>query len=121
MTADPCRVTAQPSGWRRLAGRAGPGTVRIRVTAAAGLALTAAVVLGLAVMYQLQLNSADQTIHGQLGTYAAQIEQSAVRGRFPQPLPPSDLGQTAQAQVLASDGTVLAATRNWAGLPALYL
>ena len=114
-------VRAQPSGWRRLVRRAGPRTVRTRVTAVAGLALTAAVVLGLVVMYWLQLNSANQTIQGQLGAYATQIEQSAVRGRFPQPLPPSDLGQTAQAQVLASDGTVLAATRNWAGLPALYL
>ena len=121
MTAGACRVSAPPGGWRRLVRRAGPGTVRARVTVVAGLALTAAVVLGLVVMYRLQLNSADQTIHGQLGTYAAQIEQSAVRGTFPQPLPASDLGQTAQAQVLAPDGTVLAATRNWTGRPALYL
>ena len=121
MTAGAGRVTAPPSGWRRLVRRAGPGTVRARVTVVAGLALTAAVVLGLVVMYRLQLNSADQTIHGQLGTYAAQIEQSAAGGTFPRTLPPSDLGQTAQAQVLAPDGTVLAATRNWVGLPALYL
>ena len=120
MTAAAGRGSAPPGGWRRLVRRAGPGTVRARVTVVAGLALTAAVVLGLVVMYRLQLNSADQTIHGQLGTYAAQIEQSAVRGWFPQPLPASDLGQTAQAQVLAPDGTVLAATRNWAR-PALYL
>ncbi len=121
MTAGAGRVSAPPGGWRRLVRRAGPGTVRARVTVVAGLALTAAVVLGLVVMYRLQLNSADQTIHGQLGTYAAHIEQSAAGGRFPQPLPASDLGQTAQAQVLAPDGTVLAATRNWAGRPALYL
>jgi signal transduction histidine kinase len=121
VTAGAGRVSAPPGGWRRLVRRAGPGTVRARVTVVAGLALTAAVVLGLVVMYRLQLNSADQTIHGQLGTYAAQIEQSAVRGRFPQPLPDSGLGQTAQAQVLAPDGTVLAATRNWADRPALYL
>ena len=121
MTAGAGRVSAPPGGWRRLVRRAGPGTVRARVTVVAGLALTAAVVLGLVVMYRLQLNSADQTIHGQLGTYAAQIEQSAVRGWFPQPLPASDLGQTAQAEVLAPDGTVLAATRNWTGRPALYL
>jgi signal transduction histidine kinase len=80
------------------------------------------VVLGLVVMYWLQLKSADNTIQGQLRTYAAQIEQSAVRGRFPQPLPPSGLGQTAQAQVLASDGTVLAGyPRSLAHRPALYL
>ena len=122
MTADAGRVTAQPGGWRRLARRAAPGTVRTRVTAVAGLALTAAVVLGLVVMYRLQLNSADRTIDGQLRTYATQIEQSAVRGRLPQPLPPSGLGQTAQAQVLASDGTVLAGyPRSLAHRPALYL
>ena len=119
MTADPGRMTAQPSGWRRLVRRAGPGTVRARVTVAAGLALTAAVVLGLVVMYRLQLNSADHTIQGQLRTYAIQIEQSAAGGRFPRPLPAS-LDTAAQAQVLAPDGTVLAATRNLADLPALY-
>jgi signal transduction histidine kinase len=73
-------------------------------------------------MYWLQLKSADNTIQGQLRTYATQIEQSAVRGRFPQPLPPSGLGQTAQAQVLASDSTVLAGyPRSLTHRPALYL
>jgi len=120
MTADPGRVTTQPAGWRRLVRRADPGTVRTRVTAVAGLALTAAVVLGLVVMYRLQLNSADRTIQGQLRTYATQIAQSAAGGRFPRPLPASVLDAADQAQVLASDGTVLAATRNLLGLPALY-
>src|SRR6266702_2607027 len=69
VTAAPGRVTAQPSGWRRLVRLGAPGTVRTRVTAVAGLALTAAVVLGLVVMYRLQLNSADRTIQGQLRTY----------------------------------------------------
>ena len=122
MTAGAGRGSAPLRGWRGLVRRAEPRTVRARVTAVAGLALTAAVVLGLVVMYWLQLKSADNTIQGQLRTYAAQIEQSAVRGRFPQPLPPSDLGQTAQAQVLASDGTVLAGyPRSLAHRPALYL
>ena len=120
MTAEPGRVTAQPAGWRRLVRRAGPRTVRTRVTAAAGLALTAAAVLGLVVMYRLQLNSADHTIQGQLRTYAIQIEQSAAGGAFPRTLPASVDDPAAQAQVLASDGTVLAATRTLAGQPALY-
>jgi len=107
VTADPGRVTAQPSGWRRLVRRAGPGTVRARVTAAAGLALTAAVVLGLVVMYRLQLNSADRTVQGQLRTYAIQIEQSAAGGTFPRLLPASVSDPAARAQVLAPDGTVL--------------
>jgi signal transduction histidine kinase len=120
MTAGAGHVSAPPGGWRRLVRRAGPGTVRARVTAVAGLALTAAAVLGLVVMYRLQLNSADRTIQGQLRTYATQIAQSAAGGRFPRTLPPSFLDTTAQAQVLAPDGTVLAATRNLAGRPALY-
>jgi signal transduction histidine kinase len=120
MTAGAGRVSAQPGGWRRLVRRTGPGTVRARVTAAAGLALTAAVVLGLVVMYRLQLNSADRTIQDQLRTYATQIAQSAAGDRFPRPLPPSVLDAAAQAQVLAPDGTVLAATRNLTGRPALY-
>jgi signal transduction histidine kinase len=120
VTADASRLAAQPSGWRRLVRRAGPGTVRARVTAVAGLALTAAVVLGLVVMYWLQLNSADRTIQGQLRTYATQIEQSAAGGTFPRTLPASVLDPAAQAQVLAPDGTVLAATRNLIGKPALY-
>jgi len=120
MTAGVGRVSAQPGGWRRLVRGAGPGTMRTRVTAVAGLTLTAVVVLGLVVMYRLQLNSADRTIQGQLRTYAAQIEQSVAGGTFPRPLPGSALDPLAQAQVIAPDGDVLAATRNWAGLPALY-
>ena len=121
MTAGAGRVSAQPRGWRRLVRRAGPGTVRARVTAVAGLALTAAVVLGLVVMYRLQLNSADRTIQGQLRTYATQIEQSAASWHRTRMLPPSVLDPTAQAQVLAPNGTVLAGyPRNLAHLPALY-
>jgi signal transduction histidine kinase len=122
VTADPGRVTVHPASWRRLVRRAGPGKVRTRVTVVAGLALTAAVVLGLVVMYRLQLDSADRTIQGQLRTYATQIAHSAAGRRFPQPLHASDLdtADQAQAQVLAPDGTVLAATRKLAGRPALY-
>ena len=89
MTARAGRVSAQSRGWRRLVRRAGPGTVRARVTAVAGLALTAAVMLGLVVMYRLQLNSADRTIQGQLRTYATQIEQSAASWHRTRMLPPS--------------------------------
>ena len=121
MTAGAGRVSAQPRGWRRLVRRADPGTVRARVTAVAGLALTAAVVLGLVVMYWLQLNSADRTIQGELRTYAAQIKQSAASWHGTRMLPPSVLDSTAKAQVLALDGTVLAGyPRNLAHLPALY-
>ena len=121
MTAGAGRVSAQPRGWRRLVRRAGPATVRARVTAVAGLALTAAAVLGLVVMYRLQLNSADSTIQGQLRTYATQIEQSAASWHRTRMLPASLLDPTAKAQVLAPDGTVLAGyPRNLARLPALY-
>src|SRR5258707_1451038 len=107
-----------PAGcWRRLARRVSPRTVRTRVTVVAGLALTAAVLLGLAAMYPLQLGSADRTVQSQLHAYATAIDQAGARGAFPQPLPGSALDPAAQAQVLAPDGAVLASTRTLAGLP----
>lgn len=95
-------------------------TLRTRVTAVASLGITVAVVLGVLFMYLLQMNSVRRTLDGQLHTYAAQIGQSAATGGWPRPLPPSSLDANAQAQVLAPDATVLAATRTLAGLPAVY-
>jgi signal transduction histidine kinase len=121
MTAGAGRVSAPPGSWRRLVRRAGPGTVRARVTAVAGLALTVAVVLGLVVMYRLQLDSADRTLQGQLRAYATEIELSAASWQRTGTLPPSVLDPTARAQVLGPDGTVLAGyPRNLAHLHALY-
>jgi signal transduction histidine kinase len=98
----------------------GRSTLRARVTVVAGLAITAAVVLGLLLMYLLQMNSVRRTIDGQLRTYATQIAQSAVNGTWPAPLAPSSLDPNAEAQVIAADGHVLAATHTLAGLPAVY-
>ena len=106
---------------RGASARLRPGTVRSRVTIAAGLALTAAVTLGLVVMYLLQADSARRTVESQVRTYATQIEQSAADGTFPNPLPRSGLDPAAEAQVLSADGRVLAATRTLAGLPAVYV
>ncbi|WP_051836853.1 sensor histidine kinase [Streptomyces sp. NRRL WC-3742] len=98
-----------------------PATVRSRVTVAAGLALTAAVTLGLVVMYLLQEDSARRTVQSEVRTYAAQVQQSAsADGTFPNPLPASVLDPAAEAQVLTADGRVLAATRTLAALPAVY-
>ncbi|MDP9116277.1 MAG: hypothetical protein M3O28_03245 [Actinomycetota bacterium] len=95
-------------------------TLRTRVTVVARLAITAAVVVGLLFMYLVQMQSVRRTLDGQLRTYATQIAQSAPTGGWPQPLPASSLDPNAEAQVLASDGTVLAATRTLTGLPAVY-
>jgi signal transduction histidine kinase len=95
-------------------------TLRTRVTVVASLAITAAVVLGLLLMYLLQMNSVRSTVDGQLRTYATQIAQSAANGRWPTPLAPSTLDSNAEAQVIAPDGRVLAATRRLVGLPAVY-
>jgi signal transduction histidine kinase len=94
--------------------------LRSRVTAVASLAITVAVVLGVLVMYLLQMNSVHRTIDSQLRTYATQIAQSARSGRFPKPLAPSTLDSNAEAQVTAADGAVLASTGTLAGLPAVY-
>lgn len=105
-------------------------SLRAKVTVVAGLALTAAVVSGLLVMYFFQLDSARRTIDSQLRTYATQIEQTAVvapgpdgttRVTFPKPLPASPLDQNARAQVLDADGsTVLASDATLTGMSALF-
>lgn len=95
-------------------------TLRNRVTIVAGIAITAGVVLGLLVMYLLQMNSVQRTVDGQLRTYATQIAQSNRAGTWPTPLAPSSLDPNAEAQVIAADGRVLAATRMLVGLPAVY-
>ncbi len=99
-------------------------SLRARVTAVAGVALTAAVSLGLVIMYLLQVGSAHRTTDDQLRTYAAQIEQSARSTRpdgWPRPLPAFALDTNAQAQVLAAGSTrVLASTRALEGFGALY-
>src|ERR1700704_4895368 len=95
-------------------------TLRTRVTVVASVAITTAVVAGVLFMYLLQMQSVRRTIDGQLRTYATQIAQSAPNGKWPKPLPASSLDANAEAQVLSSDGTVLAATRTLIGLPAVY-
>ena len=86
----------------------------------AGLALSGVVVLGLLFMYLLLVQSVHRTIDEQLHAYADQIAQSGGPGTWPDPLPASTLDANAQAQVLAPDGHVLAATRTLQGLPAVY-
>jgi hypothetical protein len=71
-------------------------------------------------MYLFQVSSADGALRGQLRGYAALVEQSAAGGTFPRPLPDSGLDPAIQAQVLAANGSVLGATRDLTGLPALY-
>jgi signal transduction histidine kinase len=95
-------------------------TLRIRVTIGASLIVTAAVVLGVLAMYSLQMNSVRRTIDDQLRTYAVQIAETAQAAGWPPVLAPSSLDENAEAQVLAADGTVLAASRTLQGLPAVY-
>jgi signal transduction histidine kinase len=95
-------------------------TLRVRVTVVAGLVITAAVVLGIVLLYLLQVQSVDRTLDGQLRTYAVEITESASNGAWPRVLAPSTLDANAEAQVIAPDGHVLAATRKLTGLPAMY-
>lgn len=88
-----------------------PRTLRTRVTVVAGLALTAAIGLGLVIMYLVQVSSVHRTIDDQLRTYAAQISQAGQAGTWPRPLPASPADPDAAAKVLDPDGTVLAASR----------
>ncbi len=108
MTGDPVRR----QWWR---------TMRVRVTAAASLAITAAVIMGAGLLYLVQIESVRRTLDGQLGIYATQIGQSAPTGNWPAVLPQSTLDSSAVGQVIAADGHVLAATRTLVGLSAMYL
>jgi signal transduction histidine kinase len=96
-------------------------TLRTRVTLVASVSITAAIVLGAVAIYLLQIQSVRRTIDSQLRTYAIQIAQSGGGGTWPRTLAPSSLDPNSQAQVIAADGHVLAATRTLAGLPAVYL
>jgi signal transduction histidine kinase len=107
------------TAWVRPAARL--QSVRARVTAAASVVITAAVVLGVLLMYLLQMNSVRRTLDDQLRTYAAVLQQSFPDGRWPATLPTSNLDPNAEAQVVAADGTVLAASRNLVGLPPIFL
>ncbi|MFG1645639.1 ATP-binding protein [Amycolatopsis sp. NPDC049252] len=95
-------------------------TLRVRLTMIAGLVITGAVVLGIVLLYLLQVQSVDRTLDGQLRAYAVEITESAATGAWPRVLAPSTLDADAEAQVIAPDGHVLAATRTLAGLPAMY-
>jgi signal transduction histidine kinase len=113
-------ATGPPGGrharlWPRLR------TLRARVTIVASLAITTVALLGFLLLYELQADAARRTIEGHLRTYVTQIEQAGQHGRWPKPLPPSTLDPGAEAQVIGTNGHVLAATRTLDGLPAVYL
>src|SRR5216684_1538755 len=114
------RVASRRLGLRSPRARVTAVSLRTRVTAVASLAITVAVVLGVLVMYLLQMQSVHRTIDSQLRTYAAQIAQSAPTGNWPRPLAASSLDPDAEAQVLGPGGRVLAATRTLVGLPPVY-
>jgi hypothetical protein len=85
----------------------------------ASLVITAAVVLGVVLLYLLQIQAVHRTLDSQLRTYATQIAQSAPTGHWPAVLSPSTLDTNAEVQVIA-DGRVLAATRTLAGVAPVY-
>jgi signal transduction histidine kinase len=90
------------------------------VTVIAGLVIAAAVTIGIVLLYLLQIDSVRSTVDEQLRTYVAQIAQASPTGNWTTPLPASPLDSAAQAQVIAADGTVLAATRGLSGVPATF-
>jgi signal transduction histidine kinase len=98
----------------------GRKSLRARLTVVASIVITLAIVIGMLLMYVLQMNSVRQNLNSELRTYAAEIAQAATGTGWPSPLPRSSLDATAEAQVLAADGSVLASTRALVGLPAVY-
>jgi hypothetical protein len=90
------------------------------VTVIAGLVIAAAVTIGILLLYLLQLDSVRSTVDQQLRTYVSQIAQASPTGSWTTPLPASPLASAAQAQVIAADGAVVAATRGLSGVPATF-
>ena len=90
--------------------------MRVRLTMVAGLVITGAVVLGIVLLYLLQVQAVDRTLDGQLRAYAVEITESASTGAWPRVLAASTLDADAEAQVIAPDGHVLAATRTLVGV-----
>jgi signal transduction histidine kinase len=90
------------------------------VTVVFGVVVALAITGGIVLLYVLQLQAVDRTVRQQLRTYATQISQGSPTGQWPQPLPASALDSSAQAQVIAADGTVLAATRGLTGVSATF-
>ena len=95
-------------------------TLRARATVLASIGITAAIVLGVVLMYLLQMHSVRGTVDEQLRTYAFEIKHAAQKSGWPATLAQSSLDPNAEAQVLAADGGVLAASRNLVGLPAVF-
>jgi len=100
-----------PRPWRSL---------RTRLTFIASLAITLAVVAGLILLYLLQIKAVHRALDNQLRAYATQIAHSAPNATWPSVLAASDIDANAEAQVIDMDGTVLAASRDLVGQPALY-
>ena len=94
--------------------------MRTRVTLVASVVLAVATTGGIVLLFLLQIDSVRTTVDEQLRTYVAEIAQASPTGTWPSPLPNSGLDSAAEAQVIDDDGTVLAATRGLAGVPATF-
>ncbi|MER5540643.1 sensor histidine kinase [Streptomyces mirabilis] len=96
------------------------GSLRLRLTLLAALAITVTVAIVTAVLAFTLVTSVRSNVTTTLNAYADSVGQSATAGRLPTRLPPSPGDATVWAQVVDSSGTVIASTANVAGQPALY-
>lgn len=113
MATDPTRRARRvrpASGW----------SLRTRVTLVASVVIAAAITGGMALIYFQQMNSVRRNVDAQVRTYVTQLALAAPAGDWPRPLPESPLAPSAEAQVVAADGTVLSATRNLTGVAATF-
>ncbi|MEY9962693.1 signal transduction histidine kinase [Streptacidiphilus sp. MAP12-16] len=95
-------------------------SLRLRLTALAALAVTVTVALATAVLVATLVSAVRANVTTTLNAYAESVAHSGTDGRWPQPLPAAPGDPAMWAQVVDSSGTVLAATANIAGQPALY-
>ncbi|MGW6194684.1 sensor histidine kinase [Kribbella sp. NPDC055110] len=96
-------------------------SLRLRLTVLATLVVSGTLALGIAVLAVTLVSSARGNLTTSLRSYATSLAEAGPNGTWPRPLPPVPGGDPGSwAQVVASDGRVLATTASVNGLPALY-
>lgn len=95
-------------------------SLRLRLTLLATISITVTVALVTAVLAFTLVSSVRSNVATTLNAYGDSVGQTVTAGNVPDPLPPASGDTSVWAQVVDSSGTVIAATANIAGQPALY-
>jgi signal transduction histidine kinase len=95
-------------------------SLRLRLTVLATLAIAVTAALATAILVITLAAAVRANVSTTLNAYAASVARSATEGAWPAHLPAATDDPSMWAQVVDSSGTVVAATQNVNGRPALY-